>query len=591
MRGAFVVFIAGALAAAGCNALIGLEPGERRGPAPAGVGGEGAGGGGISAMGGGDVAPPPKQNGASCQTGSECLSESCVSGVCCDARCNAACQSCIEPGSVGTCVLLAAGAGTCVCDSYLVSPPPGGVCDGAGRCACGAPALWAHRFGGADTDLALDVAAAGGHVVVAGHYSGEAPPGYGALDWGSCTPPPGTSNGNADAFLLATTGAPSCALFKRFGLAGTDGASGVAAVPGGGTVLVGTFSLAMPFGGPTMAVSAGAGDAFVARLAADGSEQWSHRIGGPGADAAQSVAVDGAGDAFVVAFVSGSVTTSIPSFGDTSWKTPLAEQGGSADVVVVRLGSDGKAIWGRRIGSGGYDYARAVAAQADGTSAVGGVVAAATDFGGGPTMAAGADLAFVASYDPKGDHRWARLGPAGSGVYGVGFHPGGDVLAGGSFTEEGTLGGATLTPVGKRTAFVVRLGSLEGQAAWVRSFGGTGAAVADVEDLAIDPYGNVLVAGSFTGAMVIGSYSLPSVGASEGAFVAKLAADGTVLWADGYGADMPDVQVRGTAVSADPAGNVLVAGHFLGSVSFAPQTTLTSDGSAERDAFFLLRSP
>ncbi len=89
----------------------------------------------------GDAAPPPaKPVSASCTSSSECLSNTCADGVCCQTQCNNSCKACNVPGQVGICADVPAGA----------SPPPGhatcsvtsqsscgqnGTCDGAGQCA------------------------------------------------------------------------------------------------------------------------------------------------------------------------------------------------------------------------------------------------------------------------------------------------------------------------------------------------------------------------------------------------------------------------------------------------------------------------
>ena len=71
-------------------------------------------------------------NGIQCDRNEHCKSGSCVDGVCCDSGCDGLCESCINPGSVGQCSLIANGtdpdeecAGTGLC---------GGLCDGGGSC-------------------------------------------------------------------------------------------------------------------------------------------------------------------------------------------------------------------------------------------------------------------------------------------------------------------------------------------------------------------------------------------------------------------------------------------------------------------------
>jgi len=52
-----------------------------------------------------DRAPPPGlDEGVPCDGGSQCASNLCVDGVCCESSCTGQCQACAEPGSAGKCV-------------------------------------------------------------------------------------------------------------------------------------------------------------------------------------------------------------------------------------------------------------------------------------------------------------------------------------------------------------------------------------------------------------------------------------------------------------------------------------------------------
>ena len=54
----------------------------------------------------GGACSPTKGNGETCAASNECQSMQCVDGVCCDSGCDAQCQACDEPGSVGTCTTI-----------------------------------------------------------------------------------------------------------------------------------------------------------------------------------------------------------------------------------------------------------------------------------------------------------------------------------------------------------------------------------------------------------------------------------------------------------------------------------------------------
>jgi len=100
----------------------------------------------------GRVAGPPgsKKQGEACGAAAECVTQSCVDGVCCDTACGGACEACNLPDNVGTCVAVARGNSPIhgACDKQApASCGTNGLCDGAGQCqlyddstVCGAPA-------------------------------------------------------------------------------------------------------------------------------------------------------------------------------------------------------------------------------------------------------------------------------------------------------------------------------------------------------------------------------------------------------------------------------------------------------------------
>lgn len=89
------------------------------------------GGGGGMGTGGAGGSSSKLMNGAPCATDSDCESDFCVDGVCCNEECSGECKSCSEmlkgSGNDGECGLTAAG--TDPADECNM-----GVCDGAGYC-------------------------------------------------------------------------------------------------------------------------------------------------------------------------------------------------------------------------------------------------------------------------------------------------------------------------------------------------------------------------------------------------------------------------------------------------------------------------
>jgi hypothetical protein len=83
-------------------------------------------------------ARPPQSNGAGCMANSECTSNFCVDGVCCENACAGACNSCNQTGKEGMCLAVAANAPDprkiCV-DGGSATCGKNGLCDGSGNCA------------------------------------------------------------------------------------------------------------------------------------------------------------------------------------------------------------------------------------------------------------------------------------------------------------------------------------------------------------------------------------------------------------------------------------------------------------------------
>jgi hypothetical protein len=161
--------------------------------------------------------------------------------------------------------------------------------------------------------------------------------------------------------------------------------------------------------------------------------------------------------------------------------------------------------WSQRFGGTGQDVARAVAVDGSGNIVIVGTCTSVTDFGGGNIFTtANSGDIFVAKFDANGLHQWSHGFP-GSGQ-----------------TDDG--------------------------------FG-----------VAVDGSGNVVVTGSFTGTVDFGGVPLTSAGGTD-IVVAKYSAAGAHQWSKRFG-NSTNNEV-GYAVAMDGSGNVVVTGHFAGTVDF-----------------------
>jgi hypothetical protein len=248
--------------------------------------------------------------------------------------------------------------------------------------------------------------------------------------------------------------------------------------------------------------------------------------------------------------------------------------GGTPNVCGCAAGCPN---WAKIKGDGADQSGQGVAVDGAGNVYVTGSFQGTIDLGGGPLTSAGGDDVFIAKLDSSGDHVWSkRFGNGASqNAAGVAVDSSGNVLLVGSFYGTIDFGGGSLTTAGGTDVYVAKLDSA-GNHVWSKRFGD--ASTQTCAGVAVDGSGFVAIAGSFAGVMDFSGTTLTSVGAND-AYVARFGSNGSLSWAKRFG-DAQDQQAR--AVATDSAGNVFVAGSFLGTVDFGGGV-LTSAGN--EDAF------
>lgn len=92
--------------------------------------------------------------------------------------------------------------------------------------------------------------------------------------------------------------------------------------------------------------------------------------------------------------------------------------------------------------------------------------------------------------------------------------------------------------------------------------------------IAVDPDGNILLTGEFTGTAKFGDVELTAVGSMD-FFLAKVDPQGKFLWVRMGGGDLID---RGYAVACDHLGNAYVTGHLESATAMFDGTTITTVG-------------
>jgi|GEM_PF-756610 len=271
---------------------------------------------------------------------------------------------------------------------------------------------------------------------------------------------------------------------------------------------------------------------------------------------------------------------------------------GAASVPSAAVTLPRQSGWPVRGGGAGDDAALSVATAGTATLVTGSFVGTAT-FGGSTLTAAGDADAFIAKLNADGTYAWAvRAGGTGTdrGAEITAFDDGSMVVIG-TFTGSATFGSTTLTAPGS-DSFIAKVRA-DGTFSWARRTGTAGTPSAtQVASLA---GGAAIVTGTYAGSATFGGTTLSTNGMSD-AFVAKLDASGSYVWAVRAGApfvpfnptnpgspNLADVFPGGIATLSD--GSSYVAGWFSGQVAFGGTSPVSTPSSMDRSIFVAKVSP
>jgi hypothetical protein len=223
----------------------------------------------------------------------------------------------------------------------------------------------------------------------------------------------------------------------------------------------------------------------------------------------------------------------------------------------------GALLWAKRVADQLSSQASAIAADGQGNVIVAGGFVGVADFGGGSLQSAGGADVFAAKFAVDGTLLWVRSfgDPADQMADSVAVDGDGNIVLTGSFAGAIDFGGGFLHSAGGQDVFVVKLDA-NGAHLWSKSFG-------DGSDqlgagIAVDGAGDLIVTGSFFGTADFGGGALVSAGDSD-VFLVKLDANGGHLWSKSFGGPADQLPM---SIAVDDSKSIVLTGEFSGALDF-----------------------
>ncbi len=338
----------------------------------------------------------------------------------------------------------------------------------------------------------------------------------------------------------------------------------------GSVYMIGQFTGTADFDpgpGTLNIVSAGDYDVYVVKLDSGGALLWAKTMGGTLQEEGGKIALDPYGNVLTTCYSKGTA-----DFDSSPSTYTLSAAGADKEIFVSKLDGNGNFVWARAMGGAGDDAGNAITTDALGYVYTTGTFQGTADFDPGAgtynlVHSTGTKAGFISKLSSSGTFIWARSMEAASdfSFYAVLVDSNYDVYTTGQF--DGTTDLDPGAGVHNLSGFGSFLSHLDTNGNFVHADGFTGTGGSIGNALALDPNGEVYVAGSFYNTLTIGAaFPLYSAGGFDG-FIAKTDGQGNFNWAKsigGLGADSI------ADIATDSSGEVYSTGWFADTADFDP---------------------
>jgi hypothetical protein len=373
------------------------------------------------------------------------------------------------------------------------------------------------------------------------------------------------------------------------GGSGDEHGNAIAVDTSGNSYIAGaTNSAGFATSGAYQTVLGGGTDAFVTKISATGTKNWTTYIGGASDDRAMAIAVD----SFGATYVTGSTSSS--NFPTTMMAYQTTLQGTNAAFVLSLSASGSMLNSSTYLGGTGSSMQEALGIAVSGsfvyvTGDTGSstfpttVSAYKTSYGGGSSDA------FVAQLSTSGLLAYSTfLGGSGADIgYAISLDTSNNAIVVGSTSSTGlaTSNVYQTTLNGSTNAFVASINSSGSSLNYFTYLGGSGTDIAYAVWVDTGPGGNTYVAGSTTSDNfpVTSNASQPSRAGGMDAFVAALNSTATTLsWSTFYGGTGDDAAYT---VALDSNKRVFIAGSTTSTDLAVPNGVQPKNAGGTSDGF------
>ena len=366
---------------------------------------------------------------------------------------------------------------------------------------------------------------------------------------------------------------------KAIGGIGSDKAQAVATDSQGNIFVAGEFSGVVDFDFSETVyeiTSDGDSDTFLMKIHQDGSFAWVKQFNV--SIFKSSLAVDGDDNIFFTGSYVGSVDFNFEGGGDLH-----DSNGGSEDIFITKINSDGTYGWTKTIGGSEKDAARVIAVDFDNNIIISGIYSTNVDFnyGGGEDfhLSNGSEDIFVTRINASGSYGWTKTlgGSDREEVNSVAIDGNNNIFVAGYFRDTVDFNfnqgeNDIQTATGTEDIYVMKVNS-DTSYGWVRLYDGH----YETEDfqtvsLAIDSENSIYLASIFSGTVDFnfeqGVVEDHEADGPHNTFLSKIDENGSYGWTRSFAHRVDDedseVYINGFTIAIDGNDGIYMAGEYSG---------------------------